>query len=78
MEEGGRHPPHHPVGLALPDAHGELVGRADPDEVEVCEDPWQTEGQAPGDHDAEVGEGQHRQDGEGDGPDLRGVYLFIF
>ena len=42
------------------------MGGADPDKVEVCEDPGQPEGQAPGDHDAQVGEGQHRQDGQAD------------
>ena len=52
--------------LDLPDAHGDLVGGADPDEVEVCEDPGQPEGQPPRDHDPQVGEGQHRQDGQAD------------
>ena len=70
VKEGGGGPPDHPVRLDLPDPHGELVCGTDPDEVEVCEDPGQAEGQAPGDHDAEVGEGHHGQDREGDGPDL--------
>ena len=49
-----------------PDAHGDLVGGADPDKVEVGEYPGQPEGQAPGDHDAQVGESQHRKDGQAD------------
>ena len=54
-----------------PDAHGDLVGGADPDKVEVGQDPGQSEGQPPGDHDAQVGEGQHRQDGQADRDGLR-------
>ena len=54
------------AGSHLPDAHGDLVGGADPDKVEVCKDPGQPEGQPPGDHDAQVGERQHRQDGQAD------------
>ena len=70
VEEGRGQPPHHPVRFALEDPHRELVGGTDPDEVEVCEDPGETEGQTPGDHDAQVGESQHGEDGEGDGADL--------
>ena len=44
------------VTAAPPDPHGELVCRADPDEVEVGEGPGQAEGQAPAHHDAQVRE----------------------
>lgn len=44
--------------------------RADPDKVEVGEYPGQPKGQAPGDHDAQVGESQHGQDGQADGDGL--------
>ena len=54
-----------------PDAHGDLVGGADPDKVEVGQYPGQPEGQTPGDHDAQVWEGQHRQDGKADRDGLR-------
>ena len=47
------------------------MGGADPDKVEVGQDPGQSEGQPPGDHDAQVGEGQHRQDGQADRDGLR-------
>ena len=47
------------------------MGGADPDKVEVGQDPGQSEGQAPGDHDAQVGEGQHRQYGQADRDGLR-------
>ena len=60
VDAAGHHPPDHAVRLQLPDAHGELVGGADPDEVEVCQDPGEAEGEAPADHDAEVGQRQHR------------------
>ena len=46
------------------------MGGADPDKVEVGEYPGQPEGQAPGDHDAQVGERQHRQHGQADGDGL--------
>ena len=59
VEEGGGEPPHHPVRFTLPDPHRELVGWTDPYEVEVCEYPGQAEGEAPGYHDAQVGESQH-------------------
>ena len=47
------------------------MGGADPDKVEVGEDPGQPEGQPPGDHDAQVGERQHREDGQADRDGLR-------
>ena len=47
------------------------MGGADPDKVEVGQDPGQSEGQPPGDHDAQVGEGQHRQYGQADRDGLR-------
>ena len=47
------------------------MGGADPDKVEVGQDPGQPEGQAPGDHDAQVREGQHCQDGKADRDGLR-------
>ena len=42
-----------------PYSHGELMSRADPDEVEVGEGPWQPEGETPAHHDAKVGEQDH-------------------
>ena len=70
LQEGGGGPPDHPVWFTLLDPHGELVGGADPYEVEVGEYPGQSEGEAPGDHDAEVGQGHHGHDRESDGANL--------
>ena len=39
-----------------PYSHGELVSRADPDEVKVGKGPRQAKGEAPAHHDAKVGE----------------------
>ena len=47
VDAAGHHPPDHAVRLQLPDAHGELVGGADPDEVEVSQDPGEAECEAP-------------------------------
>ena len=45
--------------------------RADPDEVEVSEDPGKADGETPADGDAEVGENHNREDGQGDAANLR-------
>ena len=54
------------------------MGGADPDKVEVGEYPGQPEGQAPGDHDAQVGERQHGQDGQADRDGLREADDWLF
>ena len=50
----------------------------EPDEVEVGQDPGEPEGEAPADHDAEVGQRQHRHHRQQDGAHLMvGEHLFI-
>ena len=62
LQEGGGGPPDHPVWFTLLDPHGELVGGADPYEVEVGEGPWKAKGETPTHHDAKIGEENNRDE----------------